>query len=463
MNIQSLHATLLSLSLLVAIQIGPWNLISASSIAANLQSYFGEPTVESDSVDYVVAQDELQASLKNIAARYKMMGGILALGCQELEPQFFPLGWSDVYSQEPINADTPFRIASISKMVTALGIMKLVEEGAIDLDAPIDNYLGFPVKHPFHPDTPITTRMLLSHQSSIMDGAAYNRFLSLSYSSSEPPALASLLDAEGEFYSEELFHSEKPGTWFQYSNLNYGILGTLVEAVSSRAFDVFIKEEIFIPLDIRAGFSSYTQSYDQWPATLYRKPDGVWTTQADRRPTEGSARDGMKYPEQRDSIIVGKNAIPYGPQGSLRISSADLMRLLEALELGLSDHETHEQWLNSTTIKQMAQIQWSADTGKGDDYHGLFRAWGLGVHLLTGSEAKDVLFTQSKTMIGHSGLAYGLVSSAYLDPEHRVRISFITNGIGMPFAEDNRSSFYSVEKDVFEAAESYFVQRGCLH
>jgi CubicO group peptidase (beta-lactamase class C family) len=462
MNKQSLQDTLLSLSLLLAINLAPWTLISASSVAANHQSYFGEPTVVSDSVDHVQAQEDLETSFKNIAARYDMMGGILALGCQESEPQFFPVGWSDDYSQTPITADTPFRIASISKMITALGVMKLVQEGVLDLDAPIDNYLGFPVTHPLHPDSPITTRMMLSHQSSIMDGTAYNRFLSFSYSSAETPSLESLLNAEGEFYSEELFHPEKPGNWFQYSNLNYGILGTLIEAVSSKAFDVFIKEEILIPLGVQAGFSSYTQSYDVWPATLYRKPDGVWTTQADRRPTEGSARDGKKYPENRDSIIIGKNAIPYGPQGSLRISSADLMRILWALQQGLSDHKTNEQWLNSTTINQMTETQWSSDTGNGDDYHGLFRAWGLGIHLLTGTEGKDVLFARSKTMLGHSGLAYGLVSSAYLDPEQGVRIAFITNGIGMPFAEDNRSSFYSVEKDVFEAAESYLAKLGCL-
>ncbi|NBW70448.1 MAG: hypothetical protein EBR32_03435, partial [Bacteroidetes bacterium] len=154
---------------------------------------------------------------------------------------------------------------------------------------------------------------------------------------------------------------------------------------------------------------------------------------------------------------------PYGPQGSLRISSADLMRLLEAIQQGLSDYKAAEQWLEASTIKQIVQTQWSADTGNGDNYHGLFRAWGLGVHLLTGTEGKDVLFARSKSMLGHSGLAYGLVSSAYLDPEQRISISFITNGIGMPFTEDKRSSFYSVEKDVFEAAESYLVQSGCMN
>ncbi|MEL0011163.1 MAG: hypothetical protein VW868_06330, partial [Bacteroidota bacterium] len=78
------------------------------------------------------------------------------------------------------------------------------------------------------------------------------------------------------------------------------------------------------------------------------------------------------------------------------------------------------------------------------------------------TEGNDILLNSSERMFGHSGLAYGLVSSAYFDPQQEIRITFITNGIGMPFTEDDRSSFYSVEKDVFEAAESYLKTMSCF-
>ncbi|MEL0011164.1 MAG: serine hydrolase domain-containing protein, partial [Bacteroidota bacterium] len=307
----------------------------------------------------------LESRLDSIVINYDMMGGILVLGCQESEPEFFPLGVSDYMSQDAITPQTPFRIASISKMITALGVMKLVQEDAIDLDAPLEVYFGYPIRNPNYPDEPITTRQLLSHQSSIRDGEAYNRFLSVSYSSAEPPSLRSLITPDGTYYSEALFGSEAPGGWFQYSNLNYGILGTLVEAVSNQAFDVFMKEHVFLPLGLQAGFSSYTRNYDQWPATLYRKPGGVWKVQADGRPSEGTPQDGEKYPSKRDNVSIGINAIPYGPQGSLRISAEDLMRILLAMQKALSSGYSPENWLHTQTIEDMVGIQWSADPDQG--------------------------------------------------------------------------------------------------
>ena len=403
-------------------------------------------------------------SLGSIQERYDMMGGILSLACKDEPAQFFPVGLADFEAKDPITPDTPYRIASISKMVTALGVLKLVESKQLGLDTPIEQYLGFPIRNPNHPELAITARDLLSHQSSLRDGPAYNRFLNQSYSSEVPPALSELFLPAGEYYSEELFAEQAPDSWFQYSNLGFGILGTLIEQVSGEAFDVFIKREIFDPIGIQAGFSSYTRGYEELPATLYRKPDNQWTPQADRRPSQEELQtrpDGPRYPQPRAEVLIGVNAIPYGPQGGLRISARDLMTLLEQMQSALTQKHTPEGWLLPETIAQMTQIQWHADSQPGDTYGGLFRAWGLGVHVLTGMPGMDVMMDNSAAMFGHSGLAYGLVSSAYFDPERGISLSFITNGIGRAFSEDDRSAFYSVEKDMFELAESILKKFGC--
>ena len=114
------------------------------------------------------------------------------MACKDEPAQFFPVGLADLEATDPITADTPFRIASISKMVTALGVLKLVESQQLGLDTPIEQYLGAPIRNPNHPELAITARHLLSHQSSLLDGAAYNRFLNQSYSSEVPPALSEL-------------------------------------------------------------------------------------------------------------------------------------------------------------------------------------------------------------------------------------------------------------------------------
>ena len=71
-----------------------------------------------------------------------------------------------------VDEDTCFRIASITKWVTAIGLMTLYDQGKLDLDKDISSYLGFKVRNPAFPDTPVTTRMLLSHTSSLSPDAS---------------------------------------------------------------------------------------------------------------------------------------------------------------------------------------------------------------------------------------------------------------------------------------------------
>ena len=70
----------------------------------------------------------------------------------------------------PATGDTKYRIASISKLITAAGVWQLIEQGLVDPDADVSSYLGFSLRNPHYPDTPITVKMLMSHTSSIRDG-----------------------------------------------------------------------------------------------------------------------------------------------------------------------------------------------------------------------------------------------------------------------------------------------------
>lgn len=74
----------------------------------------------------------------------------------------------------PVNDQTRFRVASISKLVVALGAMRLVEQGKLDLEADVGEYLGFALRNPAFPRVPIRVRHLLSHTSSLRDGSCYS-------------------------------------------------------------------------------------------------------------------------------------------------------------------------------------------------------------------------------------------------------------------------------------------------
>lgn len=106
----------------------------------------------------------------------------------------------------PLTRDTKLRIASISKVFVAAAYMQLAEQGKIDLDADISRYLGFTLRNPNYPDTPITSKMLLSHTSSLRDGEVYT--IPSKYS------LQELFRPEGIFYESGAHYApygEAPG------------------------------------------------------------------------------------------------------------------------------------------------------------------------------------------------------------------------------------------------------------
>ena len=82
-------------------------------------------------------------------------------------------GFADLEAARPVTENDPVRVASISKLVTAIGVMRMVEAGQLNLDQDVSEVLGWRLRHPGYPDTPITLRLLLSHRSGVTDAAGY--------------------------------------------------------------------------------------------------------------------------------------------------------------------------------------------------------------------------------------------------------------------------------------------------
>jgi CubicO group peptidase (beta-lactamase class C family) len=147
-------------------------------------------------------------------------------------------GYADIEQGTRMTVDTVCRVESISKSVTARGVMKLVEEGIINLDDPIKKYL---TSWEF-PETDIdvekvTIRDLLSHRSGLALGS-----IGLEYAPQGPrPALREYLTAEVRF-------NQEPGRSFIYSNPGFNLLELLIEDVSGRNFAKYMQDEILIPL-----------------------------------------------------------------------------------------------------------------------------------------------------------------------------------------------------------------------
>jgi CubicO group peptidase (beta-lactamase class C family) len=338
--------------------------------------------------------------------------------------------------------NTLYRIASVSKMVAAIGAMTLVEQGKLDLDADISRYLGAKIRNPHFPDVAITTRMLLSHTSSLRDDAQYNFPINVSLQSFLVPGAANYGD--GTQWAAASKESDRaPGKFFNYVNFNYGVLGTVMEAASGQRFDHFMRDTVLRPLHIAGGYNVEELSPTELSnlAVLYRKkkendtvwnPAGPWVVQVDDyRSKPMVKRVGL------DSYVPGSNATLFGPQGGLRISVRGLGRLMQML---MNQGELDGvRILQAASIKTLLSEQWRYDAAKknGDSDRGLFLSWSLGFQQFTDVSAPnygDRLVRQAKgkpsfTGFGHLGEAYGLNSGFMFDPKTRNGMIYAIGGL----------------------------------
>jgi CubicO group peptidase (beta-lactamase class C family) len=147
-----------------------------------------------------------------------------------------------------ITAQTPFLLGSVSKSFTALGIMQLAEAGAIDLDSPVQRYLPWFSTQEANAAARITVRQLLYQTSGISHTAGQDLLLSYDFSPGARERMVSALS------TVPLAHA--PGTVFEYSNMNYVILGLVIEVVTGQHYDQYIQEHIFQPLDMKNSYAN---------------------------------------------------------------------------------------------------------------------------------------------------------------------------------------------------------------
>lgn len=324
----------------------------------------------------------------------------------------------------PVTPDTLFRIASVSKMMTTLGLMRLLEQGKLSLDQDVGIYLGFSLRNPYFPQRPVTLRSLLSHTSSLRDAGGY--------AWGPERRLRDVLTAGGDAMWDS---SAAPGRYFTYSNLNWGVIGTVMEQVTGERFDLLMRRLLLDPLQLRGGYhpAAFSQAELADTATLYRKrtldteiwqPHGPWIAQADdfdQRPPTGIAR-----------YVIGSNATVFSPTGGLRISAAGLGKIMQMLLDG--GRYQNQQLLQPASIALMFGRQWqlAPDAHNGNSERGLYRAWGLGNQQFdaVAGQGNGLVEGASFSAVGHLGDAYGLVSAFVLDFKHRNGMVMLVGGTG---------------------------------
>ncbi len=152
----------------------------------------------------------------------------------------------------PVDADTLFQVASLSKWVTAWGVLALVEEGRIDLDAPVNGYLTrwqLPAAEGLNPDE-VTVRLLLSHTGGLTDGLGYGGFPPGEPVQSLEESLTRAADAASPDGGVTKV-GVPPGSEWRYSGGGYTLLQLLIEEVSGLRFEAFMQSRVLDPLGMR--------------------------------------------------------------------------------------------------------------------------------------------------------------------------------------------------------------------
>ncbi len=165
-------------------------------------------------------------------------------------------GFSNKKNQELIDKETPLHVASVGKVVTAVSILRLVDAGKISLDQSIESII------PGFGNPGITVRTLLNHRS----GLSYYGYYQNIWDNVTPISNQDVIDV---IKSKKVPLSFTPDTRFTYSNTNYVVLASVVEAVTKKSFHQAVKELIFEPLNMQNSFvmdnlevkDQVTQSY----------------------------------------------------------------------------------------------------------------------------------------------------------------------------------------------------------
>lgn len=336
-------------------------------------------------------------------------------------------GGNGLAADLPANRDTLYRIASISKMMTTLGLMRLVEEKNIDLDADVSPCLGFSLRNPHFAARPITLRHLLTHTSSLRDEAGYSFPAGTALKEFVTPGAR--LHGDGRMWAQ----NAGPGDYFTYCNLGWGLIGTLMERVTGERFDLLMQRLLLQPLGLTAGYNPSTLPPQALAnlATLYRKrttdtevwdANGPWIAQVDDYGVRPPAP-----PPGIESHVIGDNATPFSPTGGLRISARDMGTVMQMLMNG--GVHGGRRILRKDTLARMFARQWTADGkgGNGDTLHGFFNCWGLGNAQFPDQPGRR-LVEGGFDAVGHLGDAYGLRSVFAADLKRRNGMIVLVGG-----------------------------------
>jgi CubicO group peptidase (beta-lactamase class C family)/D-alanyl-D-alanine dipeptidase len=281
-------------------------------------------------------------------------------------------GMADPDAKVPATARTVYRVGSVSKLFTDIGIMQLVERGELDLDAPVTQYLpDFQPNNPF--SRPITLRQLMSHRSGLVREPPVGNYFD--------PGEPSLQETVRSLNRTALVY--KPETRTKYSNAGIAVVGYVLERLKGTPFSEYLKKSVLEPLGMGSSSFAPEPNIVKDLATA-----SMWTY------------DGRVF--QAPTFELGE-----APAGSMYSTVLDLSRFMSVLFNGGRGPEG--QILKPETLEEMWTPQYPAAGEK--------IGFGLGFAI------SDF---QGRRRIGHAGAIYGFATQLFALPEEKLGVVAVT-------------------------------------
>lgn len=291
----------------------------------------------------------------------------------------------------PVTENTYFRGASVTKLVTGIGLMKMMDEGILDPDEDISTYLGYTVRNKRFMKTPITLRILMSHTAGLVENASFARKASI---------LSDMIDVKKKA-SANFKKAVKPGSEYTYSNFGAGITGAIVESVTGMDVSSYMRQTLFEPLGIDAAYSATQLAEPDYISATYHKDGSLYAAP--------SYLLRQEYVQEAMSDQHYRTAI-----GSLLIRPRDLARL--GIVLCGDGTVDGVRVLSEEAVMAMRQEHSLETDGITPDSPYTFF-----------TIRQDTLF-EGLRVYGHQGTDEGIVCNLYVEPENELVIAVMTNG-----------------------------------
>lgn len=352
------------------------------------------------------------SSLNAIMNSHKMIGMSVAVvkNSEVVYAQSF--GLKNQETQTPLSNSDIFRIASISKSFSATAIMQLVEKRLISLEDDMSKLVGFIIRNPKFPETPITLKMVLSHRSSINDSQGY--FSLDAINPSKNPNWA------------KCYNNYAPDSGYMYCNLNYNMAGTIIEKFSGERFDNYIRQHILQPLGLYGGYCVDSLDSNRF-ATIYE----YYT---DSAKFIASPNAYAPRTEEIANYTMGYTTPIFSPTGGMKISATDLAKYMIM-------HSRMGKANGKRIITRRSARKMQTMISEKEQY-------GLAL-------SKSNKLINGITLTGHTGSAYGLNSAMFFEPNKKYGFVVIINGSEQKY-EDGYNAV--IKKTVNSLYENIILQ-----